>query len=831
MPRRYAPSRSTYVHIMDPIHRIALVMSALIQAGFSSPIEFVVFHLEYAPVQQRRAFFNFTNGISPFTNFLYLSSRMPQATPSALSLDTVLIELMLSYVGYRLHTEGEALHLFSKLPINDYRTEHISKFSFQKIAGRQREVAPIFHQLLSNFILHKKPQNADLTQPPSNSTNNGGTHDAKKTLEMTIAISILMYARNRTANHVQGIMGYFLAATKTGKRAISVLSNLGISISPESIINLQEVLAKSAMVEYKKAVLERPCVLSYDNMNYKASVKMHLLHKTPHIQSDTAGYVYFPNITTSAKLALSRAESLDTNQIKIMKALDYMPRNNHKYHRDAARIHAYRILIKYFPQIAEAAKRKRRGAQYRAPAVNPISPLPLKKTTIYTLPTLPLDEAKVTETIEIIKAFMKELDIQLVTMKDLVVMFKGDYLTIRNVCLAMYQRQDCRFINWAETLDFIEPVIGLFHLQMNVQQLISETFWGGEEGKDPASLKRFVTLVRNNRVKKESKDFRANKYFLSDVLDGFVMASYFHCTSTKTLDEFSTFVKDRLDDDDAETFWISVANSIVDGLYDAGVFSKMFNKEIEQRDYPIENSFLFMRDMLTMRDYEDAVKCGDPGRLELIIRHWNILYQGTTKTNYSMELLHLVSCLEKLWKEPMRNLWMASCLVNPSGRAGAWVPDDLFGEYVIRENKDRIRPSSNALIGDHNREVYARQIMTNLASRSTMFHTTGATNYYNKSKLADSRVNVKTHAEHIIAYNLLVPTPGRTASADGYAFQACKDLYKNGIQSLFRGRQIKKLKLKSKAYWATQVQEYGENYEEEEGFEMYGEDDDILDDI
>lgn len=38
------------------------------------------------------------------------------------------------------------------------------------------------------------------------------------------------------------------------------------------------------------------------------------------------------------------------------------------------------------------------------------------------------------------------------------------------------------------------------------------------------------------------------------------------------------------------------------------------------------------------------------------------------------------------------------------------MPDDMFREYVVRENKKRICPSSNALSGDFNREVHALQV-------------------------------------------------------------------------------------------------------------------------
>lgn len=142
------------------------------------------------------------------------------------------------------------------------------------------------------------------------------------------------------------------------------------------------------------------------------------------------------------------------------------------------------------------------------------------------------------------------------------------------------------------------------------------------------------------------------------------------------------------------------------------------------RDLIFENNVLFLRDALVYREYEDAVSSGDTGRIERVLKYWTVMYQGTQLANYPQEMIHLMACLLKVWGEDLRNLWLDNCLVNMMGRKGAYLPLDLFCEYVVRELKKRKNPTSNLISGAYWERTLARQIMVMLASRQGIYHGT-----------------------------------------------------------------------------------------------------------
>lgn len=67
-----------------------------------------------------------------------------------------------------------------------------------------------------------------------------------------------------------------------------------------------------------------------------------------------------------------------------------------------------------------------------------------------------------------------------------------------------------------------------------------------------------------------------------------------------------------------------------------------------------ENAVLFNRDALIMREFNDAIKAGDSGRIKLSLKTLVVYYRGSGRTKYAHETLHVLHNLEHVWPKPLR---------------------------------------------------------------------------------------------------------------------------------------------------------------------------------
>jgi len=128
-----------------------------------------------------------------------------------------------------------------------------------------------------------------------------------------------------------------------------------------------------------------------------------------------------------------------------------------------------------------------------------------------------------------LKRIAEELQLDADDIVDRRVMFHGDYLTVRNITRAMFRRvvepdPMLRFV-------WIEPIAGLFHLQMNVLKLLMHALEGSLT--EPGLLKRFETFLCRKGVNRDVKDLHACDDFFRIVLDCYVIAYYMHNISKK----------------------------------------------------------------------------------------------------------------------------------------------------------------------------------------------------------------------------------------------------------------------------------------------------------
>ncbi|KAH9028546.1 hypothetical protein EDB84DRAFT_1606274 [Lactarius hengduanensis] len=99
-------------------------------------------------------------------------------------------------------------------------------------------------------------------------------------------------------------------------------------------------------------------------------------------------------------------------------------------------------------------------------------------------------------------------------------------------------------------------------------------------------------------------------------------------------------------------------------------------------DMIFENPVLFLCDGLILREFSDAIKSGDSGRVLLVLKLWAFGFRGSGRSKYAYEVLHLLHNVTHVWPEPVVRIVLNNWLVNPTGKANSFVELDLMQEHL-----------------------------------------------------------------------------------------------------------------------------------------------------
>lgn len=223
---------------------------------------------------------------------------------------------------------------------------------------------------------------------------------------------------------------------------------------------------------------------------------------------------------------------------------DFLLDEDNRRHRAASvQYMLSRILAKHFPAAISTQKRSHPDGQilpkyqvFQAPLKE--IQCPIEKSELLPLPVLDLDKASISGTIEILRTYLERLGIKDCVVNGKKVMFRGDFLTVRNITRAIYQSQI--EIHPIDRFEFIKLIAGFLHLQMNVLKLFLDATWGNPG--DRISLARFQIALKQKSVTKTPKDFHACDDFFRTVVITFVVTLCMHGASCDRLPAFQTWL-------------------------------------------------------------------------------------------------------------------------------------------------------------------------------------------------------------------------------------------------------------------------------------------------
>jgi hypothetical protein len=73
-----------------------------------------------------------------------------------------------------------------------------------------------------------------------------------------------------------------------------------------------------------------------------------------------------------------------------------------------------------------------------------------------------------------------------------------------------------------------------------------------------------------------------------------------------------------------------------------------------QGDMVFENRMLFLRDALISKEFADAIKTNDPGRIVLVLKHFTLSFRGNGRIKYAYKMLHLIHHIKHIWPASVR---------------------------------------------------------------------------------------------------------------------------------------------------------------------------------
>jgi hypothetical protein len=310
--------------------------------------------------------------------------------------------------------------------------------------------------------------------------------------------------------------------------------------------------------------------------------------------------------------------------------------------------------------------------------------VPPGKSDMQTLATLQIDESTIDGNLAVLESLATD---QLgMTLEELaegrMIPVSGDQMTVARITSGQFLRiRDFKEhrMTWAKTL------AGMLHTRMAMIHAIYLSHPGRPDGRDPASLSKFVKLLGRTKIKEKCPNLNASHELLTQVCEGHVLAALIERTGADGFDGLRAKI--------ASGAWREALNSMVDDDWlrlnyvdrlrgDArqaaeaatadtepvtGESAKQTQArmkkattaaEMEKRDVVFENALLFMLQALIYTDYHTSLRCGDSGRLERSSDMLCVMFQGLSKLkNYRQLSLDFKACREKEWTKEMRELW------------------------------------------------------------------------------------------------------------------------------------------------------------------------------
>ena len=300
----------------------------------------------------------------------------------------------------------------------------------------------------------------------------------------------------------------------------------------------------------------------------------------------------------------------------------------------------------------------------------------------HTCPTMPIDEMTIDGTSVVLDTLLEYAGTSPDQLTDgnRVLFCYGDQLSLKNLRALKEMR-----IREANTDGFTFTVgkPGFLHVSMAMVNAVMRCNWGHTStgGHDPGCLSRYAAILGRSKANEMASDFQASYRLIDHVLRGYVAAALMSRASLLTGRQISSAadLKQWVKGND----WRPLVNSVV-GYYfgfgkvawqrkmasekasaeyevqrdmilpkrkadrnqeeaklikKSGKLAFLHQHTLAERDKVLENAILFMTQALVAVDFQQSMRSGSVGRLEVDIKLMLLCFHGCGKSKYAQLLL------------------------------------------------------------------------------------------------------------------------------------------------------------------------------------------------
>jgi hypothetical protein len=316
------------------------------------------------------------------------------------------------------------------------------------------------------------------------------------------------------------MIGFWMQAMKVPKRAITVLNQLGVSVSYDSIRVAVRAVSHAALKRMRNVVKSGKFFgVCWDNLalpnNKKETTEMNrgsldhcttsymyeLVVPPPHDASSPADVQAYEHImaalednTRRKRIGIPRelVSKVDPEYDSLQRMDFLFGKNIAEYWPRVVTVHLSDFCYEIFGPAAMAAFTIDGQRLERPSMPEDLYRIPRQKSRIHPLKVFDIDESSIDGNAQVIEAIASELDIKLAQLNSSSIMITGDQMTTARV----RSLKDLRTRDMFEhRLGFADTISGWLHAEMAVANGIQRCHSGRRDGLDPGSLNRFITVL------------------------------------------------------------------------------------------------------------------------------------------------------------------------------------------------------------------------------------------------------------------------------------------------------------------------------------------------